>query len=432
MQTVIEHVRLIGRVPDGQDRADSVLVIEDDTIVYAGAMASAPSYQADAHIIDGQGRIAMPGFVNAHAHSPMVLFRSAADDLPLHTWLNERIWPLESHLNEERVYWGSLLAMAEMIRTGTVAFNDMYFFSEQIFQATEESGLKALLTRCVTCNSTVPAEMENSLAQARAFCERFEGGAGGRVHTTIAPHAEYTCSAPFLQKCGALAQELGVPMHIHISETQNEHEECKQRHQGLTPLGLLEEQGCLQGKVLAAHCVYVEPSDIDLMVKHSIVPLHCPVSNLKLGSGIAPVAHMLERGIPVAIGTDGAASNNNLNMIEEMRFATFLQKGIERKADVLPAQQALAMATQYGAQALGTGGGVLQPGYKADLILLDVDQPHMVPMHNASSQVVYSAQGSDVYLTMVDGRILYQAGEYKTLDIERIRKEAQRAAEELV
>lgn len=432
MQTIIEHVRLVGGAPDGQDRADSVLVIEDDTIVYAGAMAFAPSYHAQAHIIDGQGRIAMPGFVNAHAHSPMVLFRSAADDLPLHTWLNERIWPLESHLNEERVYWGSLLAMAEMIRTGTVAFNDMYFFSEQIFQATEESGLKALLTRCVTCDSAEPVQMEKSLEQARAFCRRFEGKADGRVRTTVAPHAEYTCSAPFLRQCGALAQELGVPMHIHISETQSEHEACKQRHHGLTPLGLLAEQGCLQGKVLAAHCVYAEPSDIDLMVRHSIVPLHCPVSNLKLGSGVAPVAQMLERGIPVAIGTDGAASNNNLNMIEEMRFATFLQKGIERKADVLPAQQALAMATQHGAQALGTGGGVLQAGYKADLILLDVDQPHMTPMHNACSQVVYSAQGSDVYLTMVNGRILYQAGEYKTLDIERIRKEAQRAAEELV
>ena len=256
----------------------------------------------------------------------------------------------------------------------------------------------------------------------------YQGAADGRISVTVSPHAEYTCSAPFLRACGQKAKALGIPLHIHISETASEHDECIQCH-GKTPIALLESLDVLENEVYAAHCVYTSQADHEIMKEYGVTALHCPDSNLKLASGIAPVAQMLKDGVKLALGTDGAASNNNLNMMEEMQRMVLLQKGITQDAASMTAKQAVHIATRAGAEALHTGGGILAEGYKADIILVDTKVPHMQPMHNALHNLVYAAQAGDVWMNMVNGRVLYQAGEYKTLDIEKVMAEAAKAAE---
>ena len=410
---------------------NAVVLVQDGRIAYAGYAEQAPEVPEDAEVIDVMGRIILPGLVNAHTHSAMTVFRGAADDLPLHRWLNDRIWPMEAKLDDEAVYWGSMLAIAEMIRGGVTAFNDMYFFTEQTVRAVEHTGIRALLTRCVTCNGTDEASIRQGVQRAADCFAQFDGAAQGRIRVSIAPHAEYTCSAPFLRALGEKAQELGARVHIHVSETKEEHEQCKQRHGGLTPIGLLDALGVLDNPTLAAHCVYVDAHDLAIMQQKHVSVLHCPGSNLKLASGIAPVPAMLAHGLRIALGTDGAASNNNLNMFEELQAVAMLHKGTSGDASMVRAAQALRMATQNGAQALGLSSGVLAAGEPADLIIVDIHKPHMMPMYNALHNIVYSAQASDVWMTMVDGKVLYHDGSYQTLDIEQILYEASRVAARL-
>lgn len=410
---------------------NAVVLVQDGRIAYAGYAEQAPEVPEDAEVIDVMGRIILPGLVNAHTHSAMTVFRGAADDLPLHRWLNDRIWPMEAKLDDEAVYWGSMLAIAEMIRGGVTAFNDMYFFTEQTVRAVEHTGIRALLTRCVTCNETDEASIRQGVQRAADCFAQFDGAAQGRIRVSIAPHAEYTCSAPFLRALGEKAQELGARVHIHVSETKEEHEQCKQRHGGLTPIGLLDALGVLDNPTLAAHCVYVDAHDLAIMQQKHVSALHCPGSNLKLASGIAPVPAMLAHGLCIALGTDGAASNNNLNMFEELQAVATLHKGTSGDASMVRAAQALRMATQNGAQALGLSSGVLAAGEPADLIIVDIHKPHMMPMYNALHNIVYSAQASDVWMTMVDGKVLYHDGAYQTLDIEQILYEASRVAARL-
>lgn len=410
---------------------NAVVLVQDGRVAYAGYAEQAPEVPEDAEVIDVMGRIILPGLVNAHTHSAMTVFRGAADDLPLHRWLNDRIWPMEAKLDDEAVYWGSMLAIAEMIRGGVTAFNDMYFFTEQTVRAVEHTGIRALLTRCVTCNETDEASIRQGVQRAADCFAQFDGAAQGRIRVSIAPHAEYTCSAPFLRALGEKAQELGARVHIHVSETKEEHEQCKQRHGGLTPIGLLDALGVLDNPTLAAHCVYVDAQDLAIMQQKHVSVLHCPGSNLKLASGIAPVPAMLAHGLRIALGTDGAASNNNLNMFEELQAVAMLHKGTSGDASMVRAAQALRMATQNGAQALGLSSGVLAAGEPADLIIVDIHKPHMMPMYNALHNIVYSAQASDVWMTMVDGKVLYHDGAYQTLDIEQILYEASRVAARL-
>lgn len=406
---------------------NAVIVVRDDRIAYAGDSSCAPNVPSGAEIIDMGGRIVMPAMVNAHTHSAMTLFRGAADDLPLHRWLNERIWPMEARLDEEAVYWGSMLAIAEMIAGGVAAFNDMYFLTEQTVRAVEQTHLRATLPLAMTCDSQDPDVIAAKLRPAVALFEKYHGCANGRIRVTIAPHAEYTCSPGFLKACGEEAKRLGASIHIHISETIQEHEDCKARH-GKTPVALLKSLGVLDVPVLAAHCVFVEPEDMRIMAEHGVTVLHCPGSNLKLGSGIAPIPQLMKAGVNVALGTDSAASNNNLSMIEEMQLAALLHKGVARDAVLINAAQAFTMATKSGAKALHTGGGEVAAGQKADLTAIDIHRPHMTPVHNALGNVVYSAQSGDVWMTMVDGKILFKAGNYYTLDLERVIEQATQCA----
>lgn len=426
-KTIIQNVILLPMQGEAEWINDAELHVQADRIVYAGPASRAPAAQQCDRVIQGGGRIAMPGFVNTHAHNAMVLFRGAADDLPLQRWLNERIFPMEDQLDENAAYWGNLLGLAEMIRCGTACYNDMYFFTEQEIRAVEQAGLRCVLTRSTACQELDQGAIDEKL-QVYDELMPYQGAADGRIHITVSPHAEYTCSAPYLRACGQKAQALGVPLHIHVSETAKEHDECIARH-GKTPIGLLEALGVLDGPVYAAHCVYTSQEDHESMQAHGTVALHCPDSNLKLASGVAPVVQMLQAGVQVTLGTDGAASNNNLDMMEEMQRFVLLQKGMTRDATSITARQALYTATTAGAKALQTGGGVLAPGYKADVVLVDTQVPHMQPMHNALNNLVYAARGSDVWLNMVDGRILYHDGEYKTLDVEKVMAEAARVAQ---
>lgn len=426
-KTIINHVILLPMQGETDVIYDASLHVQGDKIVYAGPKALAPAAQDGDEVINGGGRIAMPGFVNTHAHNAMVLFRGAADDLPLQRWLNEKIFPMEDQLDDNAAYWGNLLGIAEMIRCGTACYNDMYFFTEQEIRAVEQTGIRSVLTRSTVCQELEQETIEQKLQVYDALMA-YQGAADGRIRVTVSPHAEYTCSAAYLRACGQKAQKLGVPLHIHVSETAAEHDACIERH-GKTPMALLESLGVLEGEVYAAHCVYTGQADHEIMKEHGVVALHCPDSNLKLASGIAPIAQMMQRGVTVTLGTDGAASNNNLNMMEEMQRFVLLQKGITQDATSVSAKQALHIATTAGARAMHTGGGVLKEGYKADIVLVDTHVPHMQPMHNALNNLVYAAQGSDVWMNMVDGKILYQNGEYKTLDIEKVIAETNKAAE---
>lgn len=426
-KTIINHVILLPMQGETDVIYDASLHVQGDKIVYAGPKAFAPAAQAGDEVINGGGRIAMPGFVNTHAHNAMVLFRGAADDLPLQRWLNEKIFPMEDQLDDNAAYWGNLLGIAEMIRCGTACYNDMYFFTEQEIRAVEQTGIRSVLTRSTVCQELEQETIEQKLQVYDALMA-YQGAADGRIRVTVSPHAEYTCSAAYLRACGQKAQKLGVPLHIHVSETAAEHDACIERH-GKTPMALLESLGVLKGEVYAAHCVYTGQADHEIMKEHGVVALHCPDSNLKLASGIAPIAQMMQRGVTVTLGTDGAASNNNLNMMEEMQRFVLLQKGITQDATSVSAKQALHIATTAGARAMHTGGGVLKEGYKADIVLVDTHVPHMQPMHNAINNLVYAAQGSDVWMNMVDGKILYKNGEYKTLDIEKVIAETNKAAE---
>ena len=426
-KTIINHVILLPMQGETDVIYDASLHVQGDKIVYAGPKALAPAAQDGDEVINGGGRIAMPGFVNTHAHNAMVLFRGAADDLPLQRWLNEKIFPMEDQLDDNAAYWGNILGIAEMIRCGTACYNDMYFFTEQEIRAVEQTGIRSVLTRSTVCQELEQETIEQKLQVYDALMA-YQGAADGRIRVTVSPHAEYTCSAAYLRACGQKAQKLGVPLHIHVSETAAEHDACIERH-GKTPMALLESLGVLKGEVYAAHCVYTGQADHEIMKEHGVVALHCPDSNLKLASGIAPIAQMMQRGVTVTLGTDGAASNNNLNMMEEMQRFVLLQKGITQDATSVSAKQALHIATTAGARAMHTGGGVLKEGYKADIVLVDTHVPHMQPMHNAINNLVYAAQGSDVWMNMVDGKILYKNGEYKTLDIEKVIAETNKAAE---
>jgi len=395
------------------------IVIKDNLIAEIGeGNCPAGDYE---RVIDGMGKVALPGFINAHTHAAMTLLRGYADDMPLMEWLNNRIWPLEAKLKGEDIYWGSKLAIAEMIKSGTTCFADMYFAMHRVAKAVEETGIRAVLARGMV---GVGPEADQAIEQSRRLFYDFNGAAHNRIKIMLGPHAPYTCPPEYLKKVMALAEELGTGIHIHLSETIGEVRDITQQY-GKSPVALLEELGLFNYPVLAAHCVHLSEEDIDILKKHNVGIAHNPESNMKLASGIAPVAHMLERGIPVALGTDGASSNNNLDMLQELRTAALLQKVNTMNPTVLPAFQALQMATVNGAKALGLENeiGKLLPGFKADLILVEINRPHMVPHYNLIANLVYSAQAADVDTVIIDGqvvmenRIIKSFSEKETIDM---------------
>ncbi|MHB8169988.1 MAG: amidohydrolase [Thermincolia bacterium] len=407
------------------------IAIQDGKIMHIAPVGSlAADWQAD-EIIDATGQLAMPGFINCHTHAAMTLLRSYADDLPLMEWLSEKIWPIEDKLTGEDVYWGTMLSIAEMIKSGTTTFLDMYFFMDQVGKAVEDSGIRAVLSRGLI-GFNPNAEM--ALAESRELVEQYDQRANGRLSVVLGPHAPYTCPPEYLKKVMALADELGVGIHIHVAETQTEIEGIAKDH-GKTPTQYLNDLGLFDGRrVIAAHCVHMIQEDLEIFKNKQVGVAHNPESNMKLASGIAPVPKMLEMGILVGLGTDGASSNNNLDMLQEMRSAALLHKVNSGDPTILPAYQALEMATVNGAKVLGLDQevGILKIGYKADLILLDLEQPHLYPRHDVVANVVYAAQAADVRTVIIDGQIVMKDRKLLTMDEPKVLAEAQRCTESLL
>lgn len=409
------------------DFLEGSIGITDDKIAWMGQDTPA-DWEAD-QVINGKDKLAIPGFINTHNHAAMVLLRSYADDLVLQDWLEKEIWPAEANLIGNDIYWGTQLSIMEMIRSGTTTFADMYFFMDEVAQAVEETGIRASLCRGITSFGN---EGNAKLKESEEFFKSWNGKADGRIEVWHGPHAPYTCSPDFLEKVIASSKELGMKIHIHLAETKKEVVDCINQY-GKTPIELMDSIGMFNVHTLGAHCVHLTPNDIDIIANKNVKVAHNPGSNLKLASGIAPVPELLGKRVKVALGTDGAASNNNQDMLEEVRFAALLHKNHTGDPTVIPAYQALQMATIHGADALGLPyTGNLEVGKKADITLFSMTEPHWFPKHNLISTLVYSAQSSDVSDVIVNGKILYLNREYLTIDEEKVIFEASRAAKELI
>jgi 5-methylthioadenosine/S-adenosylhomocysteine deaminase len=372
-------------------------------------------------VLEGQRMLAMPGLINTHAHVPMVLFRGLAEDVPLERWFNEFIWPLESNLTEADVYWGALLGLIEMIEGGVTTVADHYFHMDRVAQAVEEAGTRAHLGWAVFASRGYKA-----LAETAAFAERWRGGAGGRITTCMAPHAPYTCDDGFLRASVGHATRLGIGIHIHAAEEMNQTNASLEKR-GLTPIQVLKDTGVLGVPALIAHGCGLLPQDIELLARHRahVGIAHAPKTYLKLAMGITPIRALRRAGVAVGLATDGAASNNTLDIFESLRLMALMQKHEALDPEVLPIAEALDIATRGSAAALGMGDriGTLAPGYQADLILVDTRGPHWQPPHNLTAGLVYSARASDVHTVMVDGRVILHERRHLTLDKERILSE---------
>ncbi len=387
----------------------------------------------DAKVISGEGKVVIPGLINLHNHAAMTLFRSYADDYPLMEWLTKKIFPAEASLTEEDVYWGTSLALLEMIRGGTTTFVDMYYFMEQTARACQEGGIRAMLSQ-VFIGAESSSKGFNTLEDAIKFIENWQerGNENNRIQAILGPHAIYTCPPDFLEKVLKDTEHLNTIIHIHLSESRDEVEQSLDLH-GKTPVALLNDLGMFERQVIAGHCVHLNDEDVQILSEKGVGISHNPCSNLKLANGIAPLQKLVENNACVGLGTDGAASNNNLDMFEEIKLCSLLQKGILADPTVIPAQTAFNLATRGGAKALGMDGslGILKEGAKADLALVDFNKPHLQPHNDPVANLVYSASANDVETVIVDGKILYERGEFLTLDEEKIYHEARKCAKRL-
>lgn len=396
------------------------MVVKDGVIESIGEADAAALEGCE--IIDGTHRLYMPGLVNTHGHLAMSLLRGYADDLKLQEWLEEKMWPNEAKFTENDVRWASLLSMLEMLKGGTTCFVDMYDFMHVVAQNAEMSGMRAVLTRGMI-GHVPPDQQRAKLAEAREFAKTWHNRADGRIRTMISPHAAYTCPPDFIERAVAIAEELDLPIHTHMSETLREVED-NVRDYGVRPVAHLERLGVFSRPCMVAHAVHLNDEEIAVLARHDVRVSHNPGSNLKLASGIARVPDMIRAGVKVSLGTDSAASNNNLDMFEEIRLAALLHKGVSGDPTAVPAAAALRMGTLGGAESLWLERvGALKPGWKADLIALDIDQPHFYPHTNFVSHIVYSASAKDVTDVWVDGRRLLKNGEPTTLDEEKIKRE---------
>ncbi|NMA86241.1 MAG: amidohydrolase [Tissierellia bacterium] len=427
MNILIKNINLVPM--DGKEEVikNTNIYIEDDRITHIGELKE--DIKAD-RIIDGKNKIAMPGLINSHTHIGMSLLRNFADDLPLHQWLTQKIWPIEANLKAEDVYWGSLLSMVEMIQSGTTTFCDMYFFMDEVGKGLEEIGMRGVLTR-----GLIEEQGKNSekLLDTKNLYKNWHGKGNGRIKVMVAPHALYTSSPKFLEEIMDLARELNTGIHIHLSETEKEIRDSLEEW-GRTPVEYLRDLGLFEFHTVAAHCVHVDQKDMEIIKANNVNPVNNPSSNLKLASGFAPIDEMLKMGINVALGTDGSSSNNNLNMFEEIHLASIINKAVNKDAVSVPALEALKMATINGAKALDWNEdiGSIEIGKKADIILIDIDKPHLYPIHNIISLLAYSVQGSDVDTVIVDGKILMENREMKTLDVEKIMYNTEKIAQDLI
>ena len=373
-------------------------------------------------VIDANGKILLPGFINTHTHLSMTLFRGLADDLSLDSWLNDHIWPIEANLNGEYCYIGALLGAVELIKSGTTTFSDMYFYMEDVARAVDEAGLRAVLSYGMIDFSDAERR-EAEIKENLSLFENCNGMADGRIKVFLGPHSPYTASEELLIKVRQLADEYNMGIHIHVSETEKEINDVLEA-KGKRPFEYLDEIGLLGPDVVAAHSVWLSDNEIDIIKKNNVKVSHNPCSNMKLASGIAPVSKLMKNDICVSIGTDGASSNNNLDLIEELKTASLLQKVDTLDPKALTANEAIAMGTIKGAEALGLSDeiGSIEVGKKADLILIDTNTANMTPdSTNLSSNII----------TICNGKILMENKEILVLDEQEVYEKAKKAIKEL-
>jgi 5-methylthioadenosine/S-adenosylhomocysteine deaminase len=408
------------------------MIVEGTRIAYMGeGEPSAEWLDTVTETIDGKDLLFLPGLVNTHGHAAMSLLRGYADDLALQDWLQNHMWPMEAKFTSDDVYWGSALAAAEMIKSGTTTFLDMYDHMNRVGEVVETSGMRAVLTRGMI--GMVPEDVQKAkLIDAVTFAKEWHGAADGRISVMMCPHAPYTCPPDFIVKVVEAAHELDLPLHTHMSETKFEVEQ-NVRDYGVRPPEHLDRLGFFSRPSIVAHAVHLTDEEIALLAERKVAVSHNPVSNLKLASGVARVPELLAAGITVGLGTDSVASNNNLDLFGEVRTAALIHKGVSGDPTVIPAAEALRMGTVSGARALGLDGitGVLQPGMKADFIAVNTAKTHFIPRTDMVSHLVYAASGADVKHVWADGKQLLKDGELLTLDEERIRREAQACFERL-
>lgn len=407
--------------------AEGEIAVDGDRIVAVGPQGSTPGDFVPDRIMELPNDVVMPGLINTHTHAAMTMLRSYADDLPLMPWLQEKVWPFEDKLTDEDIYWGTLLALAEMIQSGTTTMLDMYSAMNRVGDAVLEAGTRAVLSRGMIGNAP---NGEKAFQESIDLVEQYHGAGNGRVSVMFGPHAPYTCSGEYLQKVKAEADRRGVGIHIHVAETEDEMNIIKEQ-QGRTPVQWLNDLGLFGGHVVAAHCVHLTEDDMNIIAAKHVCVAHNPESNMKLNSGTAPIPELRAKGVVVSLGTDGASSNNNLDLFGEMRSAAFQQK-LRKDSTTLPAYEVLEMATIGGAQALGYEDvGMLAPGFKADLISINFDQPHFYPRFSIPAHLVYVAHAGDVRTVMVDGKFLMEERKLMTLDVQRICQEVETRAKRI-
>ncbi|HLA44270.1 MAG TPA: amidohydrolase, partial [Aggregatilineales bacterium] len=412
MSTIlIKNADIVTLDQDGMIHHDTDLLISEGRI-------AAISKNIDAQVeevIDGSGRVVMPGLFNAHCHSPMTFERGWAEALPFPRWLNEKIWVAESALTSDDVYWGAMLAACEMIRSGTVAFNDHYFFMNRVAEVVAQSGLKANLTKCVF-GIGAEKEIGGDLNAALEFIQMHKDLMPKRLKVSLGPHSPYVCPPEFLEQVVRLAREHKLPIHLHVSESKEQIENSKKNY-GKTPVQQLHDLGALDGHVVAAHCLQLDEGYIEILAKKKVHVVRTPITYMKLAMPVNRIDSLQKAGITVALGTDGPGSNNDMDMFATIRQVALMEKYLCEDPEQLAGDLPLRMATQYGAQTMGfTDSGTIEVSAAADVIILDFRKPHLFPRHDLIANLVHSAKGSDVTHTIVGGKVLMRERRIITLD----------------
>lgn len=424
MDILIFNGTVLSMEPGERAIENGAVAVSGDRIVWVGPADAFPA-SAVGRRIDAGGGIIMPGLINTHTHAAMALFRGIADDLPLMDWLNGHIFPAESRLTEERVYHGALLACAEMILSGTTCFCDMYLFEGAVARAARDAGMRAVVGEVLfDFPSPHYGPLEEGFRYTEALAEQWQGDP--LVSIAVEPHSPYLCSPALLQRAGRIARERDLPLVLHLSETHDEVERIQSKY-GVSPVRHLADLGLLSPRLLACHCVVLSDEDIALLKEFDVKVAHNPESNMKLASGVAPVPRLLAAGIHVSLGTDGCASNNNLDMFQEMDSAAKLHKVNSLDPTVMDVRRTLAMATLDGARALGIDHltGSLSVGKRADIIVIDTRKPHLVPLYRPESHLVYAVQGSDVSHSIINGRVVMAQRRLETLDLTAVMQRAE-------
>lgn len=403
--------------PDGTILKNAYLQTKDKDIVYIG---STPPKQKDPLSFDGTNKLLRPGYINTHCHVPMTLLRSHGSDLPLARWLHEAIFPIEAKMTAQQCYDGALLGIAELLRCGVTSFTDMYLFGHACCEAVIDTGIKANISLGITCFDDTPFSLLPFVQETKEILQQYHNVNNGQLKIDAGLHGEYTSNPKTVASLAEFALENKLNIHLHLSETQEETQACIQRH-GKTPTVYFHDLGIFHSPTTAAHCVFLDDNDREILAKNHVNVAHCPISNLKLGSGIADISKLLAQSINVTIGTDGTASNDNLNFMEDIKLAALLQKGFHRNPALLPVTEILKMATQNGAAAQNRHNtGKIEVGYRGDFAIVTLDSINLLSAAHIPSALIYASQPSDVMMTVVDGKILYHNGTFPTIDIEKV------------